>query len=176
MGISGEQVSQDQLGLFDIQTTVTFGSTDPTAQPQFDYHYGPAGLPPNTASQIEIAESGIATSVYERARILGELVLPLLAGIAQRDGLQDAVHTATPPLISHQGVRQAAANAQDMKRTTWNILHAALGYEAAASHMGAVSSAQRLVNEDLATLQSRYGRGQSKARKAFQKLLQQQRP
>ena len=176
MDQSKAQSHQDQLGLFDVQTTVTFGSTDAAAEPQFNHQFLPASLPTIIAPPIEIAEPGVAVSVFERARILGDLVLPLLAGIAQRDALQDAVYTATPPDISLRGLHRAAANAQDMKRNAWNLLHSALGYEAAASHLGVTASAERLVSEDVAALQSHYGRGQSSARKSFQKLLRQQRP
>lgn len=176
MSRSKAQLHQDQLGLFDVQTTVTFGSTDAAAEPQFNHQFLPASLPAVIAPPIEIAEPGIAVTVFERARILGNLVLPLLAGIAQREGLQDAVYTATPPDISLRALHRAAANDQDMKLTAWNLLHSALGYEAAASYLGVTASAKRLVSEDVAALESHYGRGRAQARKSFQKLLRQQRP
>ena len=179
---SPNQPNHEQPGLFDIATSVTFGLTDPSTPPHITTTFLPAATPAEVvpvspvSRPAETAEPGVSVLVSERARILAEFVLPLVAGVGQRDALQDVMFTADAPELSRRKVLRAGENAKDMERTAWNLLYRSLGYEAAAAAgIGDPNSGKRLVSEDLRRLKDQYGRGKPKERAVFLKILKTQR-
>ncbi|MDL2341642.1 MAG: hypothetical protein QFB87_01000 [Patescibacteria group bacterium] len=182
MSTSPQQPNYEQPGLFEVGTTVSFGLTDPSAQPHITHTFLPAANAPNVAPAtaaiptVVTAEPGVSVPVSDRALVLEEFVIPAIAGIGQREALQDAMFTDDAPELSQRKVERAAENAKDMERSAWNLLYRTLGYEAAAAAgVGDPTSGKRLVSEDLQRLKAQYGRGKPKERSAFLKILKTQR-
>lgn len=185
----------NQLELFGVSRTVTWGVSDPLTPTQIDVQFHPidhdlaeakakgaeaAAIPPVIVID---AEPGQAVSITDRARILHDFVLPSIAGVAMRGAMQDAMFTDAADNITERygadtgkRVRSAAENAKDMQRTTWNILYTSLGYQAvAATGIDGSHNAKRWVSEDLQSLNNLYGRGKAAERNAFLKVLSIQR-
>lgn len=190
-----ENEQTNQLELFGVSRTVTWGVPDPLTPPQIDVQFHPIDydLAEAKAKEVEAAaippvividaEPGQAISINERARILGKFVLPCIAGVAMREAMQTAMYTpAAADITNRYGVntekrvRSAAENAKDMQRTAWNILYTSLGYQAvAATGIDGSHNAKRWVSEDLQRLNNLYGRGKAAERNAFLKVLSIQR-
>jgi hypothetical protein len=174
------QPSPDDPTLFDVETSVHFGSTDPSATPKpettFIYHDPNATEAPQAAStpSIEDKEPGVSIDVRERAKTL-LLMLPLIGGVAQREALPKAMHTAEAEadIVGRYGedagkrVNRAVKNAAEMRREAWNLMYKKLGYEALGN------DSKRETSDDMTRLMTKYGAGEAKARNQFKRQLEQ---
>lgn len=183
-----QPVQPQELTLFDVQRTVSFGSTDPSATPHVHLTFSPTVQNEQSSNEviqptIHDAQEGVSVNVKERAKILGEFVLPLLAGIGKRQALKDAMFTDRSAVIvdqygddTNKRVQRAGDNAQDMERTLWNLLYKSMKYEdAAAAGVGNPVTVKRVVSDDVQRLKNQYGRGHAKENQAYRKVLKRQR-